>query len=291
MRRSRPCRRVSTRSLPPPARRTSSSNGSRRSKPARWSGPGARSCAVSPTSSAGGVDGLGTRLDEGATADREQLEELRRNVAGLADRQEQTADAEHGHAEIRRVGDAGCRSSQPPVPTVDSLAQRLAAVEAAGAATPWRSELSALAARLDDFGADLARVRAATSVAALRGELDGLRQAAEQRRERSGSRLTESEHARSTTSHAQQRSSRPRRRRGPPRSTAPSSSASSRWSARSAPPHGRRPRGRAAHAESASCRRSRGARVARGRAASAHRRCRARSCAAISARSAHESTP
>ena len=136
----------------------------------------------------GRLDGLAGRLDETGTADREQLEQLRVAVEALAKRQEKTAEADHGHAEFAALETrleglaAGSR--------VDDLTERLAAVEATRAATPWRADLAALGARLDDMGADLGRV-SREEVAALRTDVDSLRETAGDAERGAASRLSE----------------------------------------------------------------------------------------------------
>ena len=134
------------------------------------------------------LDGLTGRLDEADGTDHEQLEQLRAALEALAKRQEQTARADHGHAEFAALESR--LEALAPGTAVDDLTKRLAAVEAARAATPWRADLAALAARLDDVGADLARVPR-EEVAALRTDLDALREAAGDAERGAVSRLAE----------------------------------------------------------------------------------------------------
>ncbi len=142
----------------------------------------------------GRLDGLAGRLEESGAEHREgfdRLQSILHELAGRVERSEGTwAAADHTHDELTHV-QARIEDFAATVAVVDGLAARLAAVEVAGTATPWRGELSEVAARLDHLAAEFTRAASEEAIALLRGEIGAVREVGAQAEHTLASRLAE----------------------------------------------------------------------------------------------------
>ena len=143
---------------------------------------------------AGRLDGLAGRLEESGAEHRAGFDQVQSILDELADRVERAegtwAAADHTHDELTHV-QARVEEFAATVAAVDGLAARLAAVEVAATATPWRGELSEAAARLDHLAAEFARAASEEAIALLRGEIGAVREVGAQAEHTLASRLVE----------------------------------------------------------------------------------------------------
>ena len=142
-------------------------------------------------------DEVSGRLDEQSTAGatrREELERVRADLTGFAERLQQLsgawAPADHAHEELAGLQEQVGQLAQLPV-TMEGLARRIEAAERRDAETPWREELTGIATRVEALGAALENTATSDGVAALEERLTALRQAAADAEGGTASRLAE----------------------------------------------------------------------------------------------------
>ena len=132
------------------------------------------------------------RLDE--TGSRREIAEVRAELVAALERvaahEGAWAAADHGHDELDAL-EARLAELAAIAADTGRLGGRVAEMERFAAATPKREEFASLYTRVDELAALVGEVAPNEAIAAVRGELEGLRQAAARAESGAGARLTD----------------------------------------------------------------------------------------------------